>query len=64
VYPLPTIPYTNSQVRKQTEEFLAKLESALGIKTTVVDLEKQWDQDDPSGTGRKLTDYMSKVRFT
>ncbi|KAH6637210.1 hypothetical protein F5144DRAFT_487713 [Chaetomium tenue] len=43
------------------EEFVAKLEKFLGVNKTIVNVEKEWTEDDPLGTGKTFEEEFLRT---
>ncbi|KAK1756627.1 amidase signature domain-containing protein [Echria macrotheca] len=58
LYPWPSFPHLNAEVLSQVDQFISHLERYTGLRRTVLDMDHEWTNDDPSGTGLPLSEYL------
>lgn len=63
LYPEDYFPYPNPAAQALMEASVRHMESCLGIKRTAVNLAELWLQDDPTGQGISLAEYLQTVCF-
>lgn len=62
LYPTDWYPLANKEQQQMTEDFLAVLESALGVQHTKISLKEEWQRTAPEELRSKtLPEYMAKV---
>lgn len=47
--------------KAQADDFVKLLEDFLGVQRTVINVKKQWTEDDPMGTGKTFEEEFLRV---
>ena len=63
LYPIDYFPYPNSKAQVIMEKFVCQMEKFLQVTRETVCLATLWDDNDPSGSGATLNNYLQNVRL-
>ncbi|KAI1365982.1 amidase signature enzyme [Xylaria arbuscula] len=61
LYPTDYFPFPEPHAQGALDQFVERLESYLGIKRTVININEMWMKQNPDSRGRALDDYLNNT---